>query len=240
MLEIVEVLEERQKARVTEIADEVSFSKSTVHNYLSTLREREYVVQEGDFYRLGLRFLDLGESTRYNTNLYQIARPHVDDLADDINELVSLVTEENGQAVYIYREQGTPDVNFSTRVGRRIQMHCTAVGKAMLAYMPEAYVEEIVETHGLPRRTKNTITDRESLYEALEEVRETNIAFDREEYGEGLRCIATPIVQSNERILGSISVSAPTTRMQNNEFEQETRESLKEAANVIELNVRNY
>jgi DNA-binding IclR family transcriptional regulator len=240
LLEIVEVLEEQQQARVTEIAEQVDFSKSTVHNYLSTLKERGYVIQKGDFYELGLRFLDIGEATRYNTSLYQSGRPQVDRLANEINELVNLVTKENNQAVYIYRKQGTRDVNFSTRVGRRVAMHCTAVGKAMLAHMREEQVEKVIDEEGMPQKTRNTITDRETLHEELAEIRETDIAIDREEFGEGLRCIATPIVKSNNTVLGSISVSAPTTRMKNNEFEEETKESLREAANVVELNIRNY
>lgn len=240
MLSIIEALEELEQARITELADELKMSKSTVHNHLSTLKEHEYVVQQGDFYQLSLRFLALGEVARGRTDLYKFGQPRIDNLAEETGELVNLTYEENGYVVYIYRKRGTENVQFSTEVGRREYMHCTAVGKAILAHLPDNRVEEIVEMHGLPKQTENTLVNPDELYEELAEIQDSGIAHDREEFGEGLRCIATPIIGPADQVLGGISISAPTTRLNNDAFEKRTVNLLEEAANIIELNIRNY
>ena len=234
---IVEALKELDGAGVTELANHLDLPKSNVHNYLSTLEEEEYVVKEGTTFHVGIRFLELGAYARSRRELYEIARPEMDKLAEEEGELVNLLVEEHGRGTYVYRVAGDDAVQVDAHVGTRVYLHCTALGKAILAHMPEERVEEIIDHHGLPKVTENTITDRDALYERLERIRERGIAFDREERLEGLHCAAAPICSDTDRVLGAISISGPTTRIQDERLEEEIPALLEQATNVIELNV---
>ncbi|WP_435335829.1 IclR family transcriptional regulator [Haloarchaeobius sp. TZWWS8] len=240
LFSIVEVLEALGEAGVTEIADRVDVSKSTVHGHLSSLRQNGYVVADDGRYRLSLRFLQLGEHVRTQTGIYDLARPHVDDLARETNELANLAVEEEGRGVYLYRTQGDQTVQFSTDAGDVHQLHCSATGKSMLAHLPEDRVDQILDRHGLQAHTDQTITDRDVLREELRDVRERGVAFDDEEYGEGLRCVGAPIRGADGTVLGAISVSGPATRMSGERYREELPDLLRRAANLIEINLKQY
>lgn len=234
---IIEALKELDGAGVTELAEHLELPKSNVHNYLSTLEEEEYVVKEGTTFHVGIRFLELGAYARSRRDLYDIARPEMDKIAEKEGELVNLLVEEHGRGTYVYRVAGDEAVQVDAHVGTRVYLHCTALGKAILAHMPEERVEEIIEQHGLPKITEKTITDREALYDRLERVRERGVAFDREERLEGLCCAAAPIRSDSGRVLGALSISGPTTRVQGDRLEEEIPSLLEQATNVIELNI---
>ena len=236
-LRILEELMRLEGAGVTELAAELDIPKSTAHNHLSTLLESEYVVREGDAYRLGLRFLDLGEHTRNRQELYDIARPEIERLAEETGELANLLVEEHGYGVYLCRAKGDRAVGLDTYAGKRVHLHATSLGKAVLAHTAPDRREEILDQRGLPRRTDRTVTTREALAEELEVIRERGYAVDDGERLAGLRCIAAPITDCSDRALGAISVSAPASRMRGRRFEEEIPERVMSAANVIELNV---
>lgn len=234
---IIEALMELDGAGVTELANHLELPKSNVHNYLSTLEEEEYVVKNGSTFHVGIRFLELGAYARSRRDLYRIARPEMHKLADETGELVNLLVEEHGRGTYIYRVAGENAVRVDTHTGTRVQLHCTALGKAILSFLPERRVTEIVDRHGLPRRTDHTITAREELREALSAVRERGVAFDMEERLEGLKCAAVPIRGNTGRVLGAISISGPQTRISDSHLEEDIPSLLKQAANIIELNI---
>jgi len=236
-LEIVEGLYELDGAGVTELAAHLDLPKSNVHNYLSTLRQKEYVVKEGDTYRVGLRFFELGAYARDKLKVYKIARPEVEKLAEETGELANLLVEEHGRGSYIYRASGDQAVQVDAYAGARVHLHNTALGKAILAHLPEEFVDEIVDYHGLPAGTPRTITNREVLKSQLEEIRASGFALDDEERLKGLRCVAAPILSEEGRALGALSVSGPTTRLKGSRFEEELPEMVLEAVNVAELNV---
>lgn len=238
-LRILETLKGLDGAGVTEVANRLDLPKSTVHNHVSTLLRNEYVVKEGNTYRVGLQFLEFGEYIRNRMPIYDVARPEVERLADETGELSNLLVEEHGKGVYLSRAEGNKAVQLDTYAGMRVHLHCTALGKAILAYLPEERVREILDTHGLPKRTETTITDEEELFDELEGIRERGYARDTEERVAGLRCVAAPIRNLDGNPLGAISVSGPTSRMKGERFEEEVPEDLTSTANVIELNL-NY
>ncbi|WP_435361770.1 IclR family transcriptional regulator [Haloarchaeobius sp. DFWS5] len=240
LLRIVEAVEAAGEAGVTEIANRVDVSKSTVHGHLTALRKRGYVVADDGRYRLSLRFLQLGEHTRTQTGVYEVARPHVDDLARETNELANLAVAEAGRGVYLYRTQGDQTIRFSTAAGEVHQLHCSATGKAMLAFMPRERVEEVLARHGLPKHTDQTITDEATLFETLEAVRERGVAFDDEEYGDGLRCVGSPIRGPDGEVLGAMSISGPATRLEGERYREELPDTLRRAANLVEINLKQY
>ena len=108
----------------------------------------------------------------------------------------------------------------------------------MLTHFPESRVEEIVEHHGLPECTDHTITTRDELFDELAEIRERGYAIDREEKIEGLRCIAAPVTGSDGEVLGAVSVSGPSRRMEGAWFDEELPQQVQRSANVIEINAQ--
>lgn len=235
---IVETLNELDGAGVSELAERVDLPKSTVYNHLVTLEQTEYVVRDGDEYRAGLKFLQIGEQSRMHHRLYEVARPEVDKLAEKTGEISGLMTEEHGRGVFVYRGRGAEAARIDSFVGDRVPLHCTALGKAILAYLPAGQRETIVDRHGLPAITENTITDRDRLLDELATVREEKIAFDDEERLNGLRCVAAPILGEEDDVIGSISVAGPTHRMRGDRFREELPETALGVANVIELNLQ--
>ncbi len=233
---IIEALRDLEAAGTTDVADHLDIPKSTAHNHLLTLVEQGYVVRDEDTFELSLRFLELGEYVRTENELYQIARPIIDELAEETGEVANLVVPEEGQGVYLYKAMGNRAVHHDTRPGKRIDLHCTALGKSILSALPRADVEAIIDEHGLEAKTSETITDPEALFEELESIRERGFAINHGERNERVRCVAAPVVIDG-RPLGAISVSGPRTRMQGDRLESEVPERVLEASNVIEINV---
>lgn len=233
--EILEVIQELDGAGVSEIAERVDIGKSAVHNHLMTLTNHEYVDKNGDKYHIGLPFLGLGTYARDRMPIYETAQSQVDQLADETGELVNLLVEKNGMGIYLYQAKGENAVKLDTHEGKRVRMHCTALGKAILTFRPQSEVDKILDEHGLPELTPHTITDREKLYAEFETIREQRYAVDREERLNGLRCIAVPITNNSDRSIAAISVACPVHRVDDKRFYEDLPESVLGTANVIEL-----
>lgn len=236
-VEIVDVLKEQRSAELREIADALDMNKSTVHNHLSTLREQEYVVKNGDAYELSLQFLNIGGILRNDIDLFEAAKPKVDDLAVDSGELVTLATHERGLGVILYRAKGENAVELDTHIGSQLTLHNSALGKAIMGHLPRAQIETILDERGLPAETPNTITDEETMLAELEAVAENGYATDDEERWRGLRCVAAPIQTEEGVVKGAISLSTPKSRMATEEDKQEYVDAVNNTANLIELSM---
>lgn len=234
---IAEEIKRRERAGVTELADHFGFSKSTVHDHLTTLVRMKYLRRDGDEYTVGLRFLSLGGHARQREELFELAKPEIDDLAAETGEAAKLVVEEAGRGIYLYQSRGENAIQTDSHVGMRVYLHSCATGKALLAHTPRDRVRDVVDEHGLPRWTEYTITDEEALYEELDDIRDRGIAIDDEERIRGLRCVATPVVRDGEP-LGAISVSGPTKRFDNDEYVDELGDLVRNTARVIEINAK--
>jgi DNA-binding IclR family transcriptional regulator len=233
--EILEALKALDGATTTELASHLDLPKSSVYNHLQTLEYEGYIVKNGQTYELGLRFLDLGAYARQQETLYDVARPELETVATETDELVNLLVEENGRGVFILREKGPNAVNIDSYTGQCVHLHTTALGKTILAYLSDDDRAAIIDRHGLPEKTTNTITDPDQLADELEEIRSAGVAYDLEERIRGLRCVAVPILRG-DRISGAISVSGPNSRMDDQRIQNEILPQLQHAANIIELN----
>ena len=237
-LRIVELLHERGGAGITEIADRLGLSKSTVYKHLRTLEAERYVFKgSGDVYYVGLRFLRLGVGARRQRRIYETAKPEIQRLAEESGEMANLLVEEHGRGIFLYRADSSRAVNLDTHAGREVYLHTTAMGKAILANLPEQRVSDIIDRHGLPEMTDHTITDREVLFEDLDATAERGWAVDREERLNGLCCVATAITNPDGEPLGAISVSGPRSRLKDDKLLDELPEMIRDIQNVIELNV---
>lgn len=236
-LEIIDVLHDHNGARITEVADELGRSKGTIHSHLRTLLNNDVVVKDDGLYRLSLRHLELGEAVKNRLGFYDVVTNELDVLADDCGELCQFATAEHGLAVYLYKAAGENAVQTASSIGKREYLHCISLGKAILAHQPRERIEEIIDRHGLPKFTDQTITSPEQLLTELEEIRERGYAFDNEEKIEGLRCVAAPVELSNE-MLGAVSISGPSSRMTGDRFHEELPNKVLRSANVIEINAK--
>jgi DNA-binding IclR family transcriptional regulator len=236
-LRIVEALKRLDGAGATAVANDLDMAKSTVHNHLQTLEDEGYITDEGSAYHVGLRFLELGAYKRNRMDIYEKARPEVASLAEKTGEMANAAVEEHGEGVYIARAEGTEAVSVDTYAGKRVNLHCTALGKTILAELPEERVDDIIGTHGLPARTDNTITDRTELKAELADIRERGHAYDREERLPGLRCVAAPVTSEDGEPVAALSVSGPTSRIKGDRFHEEIPEMLQSAVNVVEINL---
>lgn len=236
-LEILEVLKRQNGATVTELTGIFDLSKSSVHNYLNTLKQEGYVTNEGNTYYVGLRLLSLGGYARHGEQIYDIAKDEVREIADETGELVNLLVEEHGRGIYVYRACGENAVMTDSYIGQRVHLHNTALGNAILAHLPRDRVDEILDQHGMPATTENTITNRDDLFAQLERIREEGVAFDEEARLKGLRCVAVPIVNNSDTVEGAISVSGPASRFEGEWFREELPEKLERVVNVVELNI---
>ncbi|SDN23626.1 transcriptional regulator, IclR family [Halogranum gelatinilyticum] len=238
-LAVIEQLMEDGPCGVTELSAELDMGKSAVHNHLTTLQSHGYVLKTDGEYRLGLKFLEVGGRIRKSMEFYEVAEPEVKSLAAETGELANLLVEEQGMGVYLMRAKGDDAVDLDTYAGLRTNLHTTALGKAILAYLPKSRVEEIVEHRGLETKTPKSIGTREELFDVLDDIRERGYAIDDGERLEGLRCLAAPVKASSGEVLGAISVSAPASRVSDEDLYGQLPERVLSAANVVELNI-NY
>lgn len=236
-LAIIAQLREREGRRIHELEEHLDMTKGAIHNHLSTLREHGFVTKDGNEYHLSLKFLTLGGHVRGNHEIYRAGRQKVNQLANDTGMLANLMTEEGGKGVYLHQAKGDYAVTLDTHVGYRIRLHNIAIGKAILAYLPQGYVEDVIERWGLPKATENTITDPSVLFDELDAIREQGYATEHEERTEGLACIGAPIRIDGE-LLGAISISAPTRRLGDDRFDDGIIGEVQSTANDLSLEIK--
>lgn len=236
--EIIEVLMQRDGGRISDIASELGLAKSTVHRHLTTLEDLEYVVNEDGVYRPGHRFLQIGEQTRTRQDAYQLAKEKVADLAEETEERSQFIVEEYGYAVYVFKKTGSRAVHTDSEIGKRIPIHATAAGKAILANLPDERITKILEQRGLPSLTEHTITSEEELRAELAAICDRGYSVNNHENTTGLRAIGVPVKDGDGTTLGALSVSGPTHRFQGTLFEETLPDLLRGTANELELNIQ--
>lgn len=236
-LNIIEVLQEQGEVGVTDLADELGHSKSTVHSHLRTLAEREVLVREDDGYRMSLQVLDLANHVREQVGNYEVIRSEVETLAEETGEIAQFGIEEHGKVSYLYKTTGERAVETASRVGTQQPMYSTSLGKTILAYLPEERTAEIIRDTEFERLTPNTITSEAELREDLARIRERGYGIDDEENFNGLRCVSAPVTDDDD-VLGAISVTGPSSRFTTDQIETDLSDKVRRAANVIELNTK--
>jgi DNA-binding IclR family transcriptional regulator len=195
VFDIIKLLFENDGMTTSELAEELNLANSTVHEYLKTCQQREYVMkQPNGTYTLSLKFLNLGEMVRQLNPVYNTADKPLARIADKTGEIAWLYTEEYGSAVPLNVKRGHQGVQVVGRIGNRKPMHHISAGKAMLAEMPRDRVKDILDNHGLPGSTDNTLTDRDALFENLDTIRERGYAFNDGEEVSGIRAVGMAIV----------------------------------------------
>lgn len=214
-LQILETFsKENRELGVTEVSNILGLHKSTTFGILATLENKGFVEQNPNTgkYKLGLKLFELGNVVGDGMELRNIAYPFLKELVEKYQETVHLVVHDKGEVVYIDKIDSNSAININSHVGKRNPMYCTGVGKCLLSYLDEEYVEEILSNE-LKSYTPNTITDPERIKDELVKAKVNGYCFDDEEIEMGLRCIAAPIKDHLGQVIAAISVSGPSMRM---------------------------
>ena len=231
-LKILKILGERPM-KVQEIAEKMGIHKSSASRILGTMCREGFVkVGKDKKYQLGFAVFELAHLVAESLDIREVARPYLKNLNLLTNETVHLCVLENGEVVYIDKIDSQRLVRMFSRVGKRAQPYCTGVGKAILAFLPEQELDQVLEKIKFNGYTANTITDKEHLKEELFKVRQEGIAWDREEHEKDIYCIAAPILDIKGNPVASISISI-TSRYTTVEILESYIEPLKEATRSI-------
>lgn len=220
-------------ATLDELTNHLDLSKSTVHYYLRTLESDRYIVKTSDGYRLGLRCLELGGRALNQHGFARLIANEVDQLAKEVQHTAVVAVEEGGKSVVVYRAWPAEEESLDCRLGAEHYLHATAFGKAILSYLPEEDVESILDYHGLPARTENTITDREALFEERETTRTKEVAFDDGEHREGARSIAAPILRENGDVYGAIGIVGSADEVDNPFVHSKAKRFEESPSNIV-------
>lgn len=199
-----------------EIMAELGFHKSSVQRLVSTLEDEGFLTSDGDYnrkYRLGLEILILGKVAIRDMDLASLATSFLEELVEQANETAHLCITDHGESLYIAKVECDRSVRVASKIGARLPLHCTGVGKVLLSGMSEDEIDRIILQHGLINYTPNSITSREKLLQELERIKEEGVALDNEEFDLGLRCVAAPVFGTEGEIIASISVSGPANRI---------------------------
>ncbi len=230
-LKIIELLGRcREEWGVTDIGRELGLHKSTIYRLLSTMSEEGFIEQTpSGKYQLGIKILEIGGRMLNNIEIRKVAMPYLLDLSKRAGETVHLVVLHQGEGIYVDKVEAENVIRMHSTIGARVKLHCSGVGKCILAYLPPEETQEIIKKHGLVKITDNTITSVEALMAELAKVKEKGYALDDEENEYGIRCVAGPILDYRERPVAAISVSGPIMRMTMEKVEEISAQVVKTA-----------
>jgi IclR family acetate operon transcriptional repressor len=209
--ELLELLADSGGAMgLSQLSSSSGLPLTTIHRLMGTLVRMGYVRRGGSRrYVLGPRLIRLGETASQMLGFW--AKPHLAELVELTGETANLAMLEGDSVVYLAQAPGRHSMRMFTEPGRRLDPHCTAVGKAMLAQLPEAQVRDILRRTGMPARTANTITDPDLLIAHLGVIRRQGYAVDEGEQEVGVRCVAVAIPDAPT--MTAVSVSGPQARL---------------------------
>jgi IclR family acetate operon transcriptional repressor len=216
-----------------ELAAAVGLPRPTVYRLLQTLCAEGWVAQNGRSFVIGASVLWLAARRLEQLELRSVGRPLLAELRDRTGETVHLGVLEAGQVVYVEKLESPGPLRMASMVGQIVPAHSTALGKAMLAYLPREQVERIVERHGLVRRTPNTITDPARLFQELAAIRARGYSIDNVENEEGIRCVGAAIFDHRGRVAGAVSVSGSVASISLERARRELGPLVRETAQRI-------
>lgn len=193
----------------SEISRELDIPKSSASYLLHTLEQRGYLRRErttGKYY-LGLKVLSLNRGVLTGLDIRELALPVLRSLVERVQLTAHLAVLDHGQAVYVEKVEAPGFIKMDTWVGRRMDIHSTSVGKALVAWRPQEEVQAILREHGLRKRAPRTITVASKFLRELEKVRTQGYAVDDEENSLEVRCVAAPVFDPLDQVQAAVGVT---------------------------------
>lgn len=203
----------RRKMTLSEVAAETGNTRAGARRILLTLVHEGYAVADGKLFDLTPQVLELGYSVLSSKGAWDIARPFIDHLSEEIRESVSAAVLDKFDVVYVSGAQYHRVISVGITVGARFPAHCTATGRVLLAEQPPENWPGMLQNIPLTRMTDRTVTDRVAFRKVLEDVREKGWSLVDQELETGLMSIAVPLRNSAGQLVGAINVGVPTVRM---------------------------
>jgi len=219
---------------ITEISNALSLYASTAYRILSTLKSGGFVEQDPKTqkYSLGLRFIELGASKLQAMNFMKEILPYLKKLKEKFNETVHLGVLRENEILYLAKEESSQTIRMFSRVGNRCPIHCTGLGKIILAFLSPKEKDEILNNIKLIAYTKNTITNRTILEKELSIIKKQGFAMDNEENEKDVFCIATPVFNFEKKVIAAISISIPRFRI-NSQKTKKIKKALLDTSDTI-------
>ena len=206
-IEILHCFEEKPELSLAEVCTAVKLHKSTVYGILTTLKNNDFLRKDPNtgIYSLGLGLYKLASNV--NMDLRRISLPYLQELCNTTSETVNLVIPDGVNVIYVEKCESSSSMHISTNIGTQLPMYCTAVGKAILAFMDTRQASHILDQSRLVPKTEHTIVVKDELLDVLQDIRRRGYSLDMEELDYGLVCIAAPIVNSFGQPVAAVSCS---------------------------------
>jgi DNA-binding IclR family transcriptional regulator len=198
-----------------ELCIALNLHKSTLHRLMMVLESHRLVDKnpETGRYRLGLKLFELGSKAIASLDLRELALPHLTHVQRETEETVNFAVMDQGEVLYIAKIEPQRNLRIAAHVGHRFPAYCTALGKAMMAELPEAEVDVILAGCEMKARTPNTITSPVILKEELRMIHSRGYSIDDEENDEGARCVGVAVRNQRGAPVAAMSVSGPASRV---------------------------
>ncbi|XID92424.1 IclR family transcriptional regulator [Paenibacillaceae bacterium WGS1546] len=222
-LSILELFDEQHgELKITEISDRMGLHKSTVHSLLKTLQLFRYIDQDPETgkYRLGMKFLERSGVVMQRLDIGRVAKDVLAEIARRTGQTAHLVVLDGREGVYVDKVEGPKAAIRYSRIGRRVPLHCSAVGKALIAFLSEEQLKPLLADYSYARHTENTIANEAELRAELERVRRAGTAEDDEENEPGVHCVAVPVRDHGGAVVAAMSISMLVARVTREEIEE--------------------
>jgi IclR family transcriptional regulator, acetate operon repressor len=207
---------------LTDLAHRVELPPSTTHRLLATLEKMDYVYQSGGMglWYIGLQAFTVGSTFLANRDFVGESHSYMRRLMEQSGETANLAILDGTEAVFIAQVQCHEMMRTLVRLGSRVPLHASGVGKTIFAALPNEQIDAILKVKGLPRITENTIIVPETMWAAIKVIRQRGYSFDDEEHVRSTRCVAATIYDEHAEPLGAISVAGPSSRLPDERIRQ--------------------
>lgn len=219
-LDIIETMASDSRGlTITEANRRFRIPKSSVYAILQTLTARGYLEKDEDErYSLTLKIFSLGSALVDSLDLRKRLYPHLRELTEKAGITGHIAIFDSGYAVYIEKVEVLGALRLTTWVGKRMPVHSTSIGKALIAHLPDEEVDRIIAARGLTRLTDKTITVARRLKTELARVRQAGYAVSNEENEDGVRAVASPIFDHDGKVVAAVNLGGPAVQMKVEDF----------------------
>ena len=222
-LKILDLFDEFEpELKITEISDKMELNKSTVHSLLKTLEKHKYIDQnpENGKYKLGLKLIERGNCVVSTIDIRQVARTYLLDLAKRTGQTVHLGILNGKEGVYIDKIEGESSIIRFSKIGKGFPLHATAIGKVLLAFQEPKETNLLLSDYNFTEQTEYSITIQDEFLAQIEKVHQQGYAIDNQENELGVRCIAAPLLNFENKVLAGISISTLISQVNDEKLEK--------------------
>lgn len=215
------VVNAKDGVTISELSKNLSLPKATIYRILHTMVQKGYVKSNNQDhkYRPGLKLFEIGSLVLNNLELRKDVHPYLEELREKTGETIHLGIMDEYEVLYIDKVESPQTIRMYSMIGKKAPLHCTGLGKTLLAFSPPYILDEVVEKKGLKRHTENTITDKEELKMHLEKIKMRGYSIDDSEHEREIKCVSGPIFDYNGELVAAFSISVPITRFTNEKLD---------------------